>query len=229
MMDNEGPDRIMSTFSIIPSPKVSDTVVEPYNAVLSFHQLVENADEVMMMDNEALYDICFRTLKLTTPTYGDLNQPRVGRPQRRDVLPPLPGPAELRYPQARGEHDPVPAPSLLHERLRAADVPRFAAVPRADGAGAHAADVRREEHDVRRGPAPRPLPHGVRALPWPHVDEGGRRADVERSEQELFLLHRVDPEQHEVRRLRHPAEGPEDGGVLRRQHDCHPGDVQARC
>merc|ERR1711982_192620 len=61
------------TFSIIPSPKVSDTVVEPYNAVLSFHQLVENADEVMMMDNEALYDICFRTLKLTTPTYGDLN------------------------------------------------------------------------------------------------------------------------------------------------------------
>merc|ERR1711861_40901 len=58
----EYPDRIMETFSIIPSPKVSDTVVEPYNAVLSFHQLVENADEVMMMDNEALYDICFRTL-----------------------------------------------------------------------------------------------------------------------------------------------------------------------
>merc|ERR1712100_872054 len=28
---------------------------------------------VMVLDNEALYDICFRTLKLTTPTYGDLN------------------------------------------------------------------------------------------------------------------------------------------------------------
>ena len=69
----EYPDRIMETFSIMPSPKVSDTVVEPYNATLSVHQLVENADEVMMMDNEALYDICFRTLKLTTPTYGDLN------------------------------------------------------------------------------------------------------------------------------------------------------------
>jgi len=51
----------------------SDTVVEPYNATLSIHQLVENADEVMVIDNEALYDICFRTLKLTTPTYGDLN------------------------------------------------------------------------------------------------------------------------------------------------------------
>merc|ERR1712149_145274 len=67
------PDRIMCTFSVYPSPKVSDTVVEPYNATLSVHQLVENADEVMVIDNEALYDICFRTLKLTTPTYGDLN------------------------------------------------------------------------------------------------------------------------------------------------------------
>jgi len=69
----EYPDLMMCTFSVFPSPKVSDTVVEPYNATLSVHQLVENADEVMVIDNEALYDICFRTLKLTTPTYGDLN------------------------------------------------------------------------------------------------------------------------------------------------------------
>merc|ERR1711992_83360 len=69
----EYPDRQMVTFSVMPSPKVSDTVVEPYNATLSVHQLVENADDVMCIDNEALYDICFRTLKLTTPTYGDLN------------------------------------------------------------------------------------------------------------------------------------------------------------
>ena len=63
----------MNTFSVIPSPKVSDTVVEPYNATLSVHQLVENTDETFCIDNEALYDICFRTLKLTSPTYGDLN------------------------------------------------------------------------------------------------------------------------------------------------------------
>jgi len=69
----EFPDRIMCTYSVFPSPKVSDTVVEPYNATLSVHQLVENADEVMVIDNEALYDICFRTLKLPTPSYGDLN------------------------------------------------------------------------------------------------------------------------------------------------------------
>nr|DAD18900.1 TPA_asm: hypothetical protein HUJ06_020363 [Nelumbo nucifera] len=69
----EYPDRMMLTFSVFPSPKVSDTVVEPYNATLSVHQLVENADECMVLDNEALYDICFRTLKLTNPSFGDLN------------------------------------------------------------------------------------------------------------------------------------------------------------
>ncbi|KAG9442576.1 hypothetical protein H6P81_018430 [Aristolochia fimbriata] len=69
----EYPDRMMLTFSVFPSPKVSDTVVEPYNATLSVHQLVENADECMVLDNEALYDICFRTLKLSNPSFGDLN------------------------------------------------------------------------------------------------------------------------------------------------------------
>merc|ERR1712196_502612 len=54
----EYPDRVMLTFSVVPSPKVSDTVVEPYNATLSVHQLVENADECMCLDNEALYDLC---------------------------------------------------------------------------------------------------------------------------------------------------------------------------
>jgi len=73
-MREEYPDRMMQTFSVIPSPKVSDVVVEPYNATLSIHQLIENVDAVMTVDNEALYDICFRTLKLTNPTYGDLNQ-----------------------------------------------------------------------------------------------------------------------------------------------------------
>ena len=46
---------------------------QPYNATLSVHQLVENSDETFCIDNEALYDIHFRTLKLATPTYGDLN------------------------------------------------------------------------------------------------------------------------------------------------------------
>jgi len=69
----EFPDRIISTFSVLPSPKVSDTVTEPYNAMLSLHQLVENADSVVCLDNDALYDICYKTLKLSNPGYADLN------------------------------------------------------------------------------------------------------------------------------------------------------------
>ncbi|XP_026764322.2 tubulin beta chain-like [Galleria mellonella] len=76
LLDNlseEYPDRIMVTYSVVPSPKVSDTVVEPYNATLSLNQLIESSNQSYCIDNEALYDICFRTLKLMTPTYGDLN------------------------------------------------------------------------------------------------------------------------------------------------------------
>ncbi|KAM3505860.1 hypothetical protein MY10362_002702 [Beauveria mimosiformis] len=69
----EFPDRMMATYSIVPSPGNSDTVVEPYNATLSVHQLVENSDATFCIDNQALYDICARTLKLSEPSYGDLN------------------------------------------------------------------------------------------------------------------------------------------------------------
>ncbi|KAG2247631.1 hypothetical protein Bca52824_087259 [Brassica carinata] len=42
------------------------------NSVDIKDQLVENADECMVLDNKALYDICFRTLKLTTPSFCDI-------------------------------------------------------------------------------------------------------------------------------------------------------------
>merc|ERR1711923_310685 len=67
------PDRITSTYSVYPSPKVSDTVVEPYNAVLSSHQLLENSDETFIIDNEALYNINHNILKNKQPTYSELN------------------------------------------------------------------------------------------------------------------------------------------------------------
>ena len=63
----------MNVFSVLPSPKVSDVVVEPYNTVLSINQLIENTDSVVCYDNEALYDICFRTLKINNPQFADLN------------------------------------------------------------------------------------------------------------------------------------------------------------
>ncbi|ORX86407.1 class V beta tubulin [Anaeromyces robustus] len=69
----EFPDRMICTYSIIPSPKVSDTVVEPYNAILSTQQLTEFSDETFCIDNEALYDICLRTLQFKNPSYQHLN------------------------------------------------------------------------------------------------------------------------------------------------------------
>lgn len=70
---DEYQDRMVMTFSVFPSPRVSDTVVEPYNTTLSVNQLLEFSDQVMVIDNEALYDICSKTLRLPTPTYTDLN------------------------------------------------------------------------------------------------------------------------------------------------------------
>merc|ERR1712025_287161 len=67
------PDRITTTYSVYPSPKVSDTVVEPYNAVLSSHQLLENSDETFIVDNEALYNIAHNVLKMDAPNYANLN------------------------------------------------------------------------------------------------------------------------------------------------------------
>eukprot|EP00484_Ammonia_sp_Unknown_P000976 CAMPEP_0197020316 /NCGR_PEP_ID=MMETSP1384-20130603/1088_1 /TAXON_ID=29189 /ORGANISM="Ammonia sp." /LENGTH=463 /DNA_ID=CAMNT_0042447921 /DNA_START=109 /DNA_END=1500 /DNA_ORIENTATION=+ len=67
------PDRITATFSVYPSPKVSDVVVEPYNAILSIHQLLENSDETFVIDNEALFSISHNVLKQPDPKYSDLN------------------------------------------------------------------------------------------------------------------------------------------------------------
>ena len=64
---------MICTYSIVPSPKVSDTVVEPYNAILSTQQLTEFSDETFCIDNEALYDICLRTLQIKNPSYQHLN------------------------------------------------------------------------------------------------------------------------------------------------------------
>ncbi|XWS73687.1 hypothetical protein CRYUN_Cryun02cG0150200 [Craigia yunnanensis] len=61
-------DRMMLTFSVFPSPTILDTMVEPYNAILSVHQLIENVDKCMVLENVTLYEICFRTFKLSTPS-----------------------------------------------------------------------------------------------------------------------------------------------------------------
>ncbi|KAG8691480.1 Tubulin beta-2 chain [Ceratobasidium sp. 423] len=70
----EAPDRMLATFSVFPSPKVSDTVVEPYNTVLSLHQLVDNTDMTICVDNEALYDVTHRLNPQSQPEFHQLNR-----------------------------------------------------------------------------------------------------------------------------------------------------------
>ncbi|KAF9622573.1 hypothetical protein IFM89_032472 [Coptis chinensis] len=64
----------MLGFSIYPSPQVSTAVVKPYNSVLSTHSLLEHTDVAVLLDNEAIYDICRKSLDIERPTYTNLNR-----------------------------------------------------------------------------------------------------------------------------------------------------------
>jgi len=72
-INEEYPDRIACSYSVFPSPKVSEVVVEPYNAALATHSLIQVCNEVMVLDNEALYDLCKINQGISEPEYRDLN------------------------------------------------------------------------------------------------------------------------------------------------------------
>lgn len=61
-------------FAVYPAPQVSTSIVEPYNAVLSTHSTIENADCTFLVDNDAVYDICKRNLDIPRPDYEHLNR-----------------------------------------------------------------------------------------------------------------------------------------------------------
>ena len=61
-------------FSIYPAPQVATAVVEPYNSILTTHTTLEHSDCAFMVDNEAIYDICRRSLDVERPTYTNLNR-----------------------------------------------------------------------------------------------------------------------------------------------------------
>lgn len=57
-----------------PSLRFQISVVEPYNGVLSTYSLPEHIDVVVLLDNEAIYDICRWSLDIECPTYTNLNR-----------------------------------------------------------------------------------------------------------------------------------------------------------
>jgi tubulin alpha len=60
-------------FSIYPSPKTVNSVVEPYNSVLTTHTTLEYSDCSFLVDNEAIYDMC-KNLGIERPGFIDINR-----------------------------------------------------------------------------------------------------------------------------------------------------------
>jgi len=60
-------------FELYPSPNISTCIVEPYNGLLSTHWLLDHTDVSLVLDNEAIYDICQKKLDLKKPSYVNLN------------------------------------------------------------------------------------------------------------------------------------------------------------
>merc|ERR1739838_284028 len=61
-------------FEIYPSPNISTCIVEPYNGLLSTHWLLDHTDVSLVLDNEALYEICQKKLDIKKPSYMNLNK-----------------------------------------------------------------------------------------------------------------------------------------------------------
>merc|ERR1711937_135868 len=60
-------------FEVYPAPNLSTCIVEPYNAMLSTHWLLDHTEVSLMLDNEAIYSICQKQLDIERPSYADLN------------------------------------------------------------------------------------------------------------------------------------------------------------
>lgn len=69
----EYPKQFLSTFSVIPSSKISDCIVEPYNFVLANRVLNEFCDAVIFMDNDALIELYFREFGISEVLIRQMN------------------------------------------------------------------------------------------------------------------------------------------------------------
>jgi len=61
-------------FEVYPSPTISTAVVEPYNALLATHWLLDHTEVSLLIDNEAVYEICQKKLGIKKPSYENLNR-----------------------------------------------------------------------------------------------------------------------------------------------------------
>ena len=137
----------MNIFRTAPLLEVLDRRVEPYTTTYSVHQPVENTNETYCVDNDYLHYIWFRTIKLTWPTYSDLNHlalPNIsGGITRLAFLEQLN--AHLLKSAWTWSSFPTCTSSCL---FCSAKQPGQPAVPGPDNVGTHPADGRHQAYDV---------------------------------------------------------------------------------
>merc|ERR1712154_656029 len=61
-------------FELYPSPTISNCVVEPYNALLTTHWLLDHTEVSLLLDNEAIYEVAQKWLDIKRPSYENLNR-----------------------------------------------------------------------------------------------------------------------------------------------------------
>ena len=61
------------SIAVLPSDKVTDSVTQAYNAGLALSHILPAANQMICIDNNQLYDICFKG-GIPTPTFADLNE-----------------------------------------------------------------------------------------------------------------------------------------------------------
>jgi len=71
-LNDRFPKKLIQTYSVFPNT-TGDTVVQPYNCLLSLKRLVLNADCVVVLDNTALDRIAFDRLKVPNSGYAETN------------------------------------------------------------------------------------------------------------------------------------------------------------
>lgn len=70
---DKGSKCILQSFTVAPSPGMSDVALEPYNAALGLQDLLEYCHQVFFFDNHQLIDICRKTLEKEVPKLTEMN------------------------------------------------------------------------------------------------------------------------------------------------------------
>ncbi|KAH9906924.1 tubulin-domain-containing protein [Xylariomycetidae sp. FL2044] len=73
-MNDRFPKKIIQTYSVFPETTSATVVVHPYNSLLSMRRLTQNADSVVVLDNEALLHIAADRLHVQEPSFQQTNQ-----------------------------------------------------------------------------------------------------------------------------------------------------------